>query len=208
MKQSKRRDLGLGFSSLVMSSVIRSSVWIALAACGGSDVPPPAAAVSSVPVPAWVDRVPEQKGKVCALGTAEPTFYREDGKIYAAENARNQLAMTISVRVQAVMIDIQEHDSSFQDSTYVQEAQSYATDAVVAGAQVLSYWYDEFGSRGRKSATYALGCLSTDASATQIAERLQQAHPENKDKIAEVRERAKAAFDNLEAEETKRLGGK
>lgn len=194
-----------------LSFWMSSALVVALfAACGGSAPAPKAGAqaVSATDAPPWVDRVPEVKGKVCALGTAEPTFYREDGKIYAAEAARNQLAMTIAVRVQSIMVDIQEHDGSYQDSSYVQEAQSFATDAVVAGAQVLSYWYDEVGSRGRKSATYALACLSADASATQLAERIQQAHPENKEKIAEVRERAKAAFEGLEAEETKRMGSK
>jgi hypothetical protein len=181
-----------------------------LAACGSAKAAAPEAAGPKVDVPAWVDRVPDMKGKICALGSAEPTFYREDGKIYAAENARTQLAATLSIRVQSVMIDIQSTNASenYVDQQYVTQAQSYATDAVVAGAQVISYWYDESGARGRQRATYALGCLDTTQSVAELNNRLQQAYPENKQTNSTVRERTKAMFDDLEKQETKQASQK
>jgi hypothetical protein len=176
--------------------------------CGGrsSSAPPPKAhALNDANVPVWVDRVPDMKGKICALGSAEPTFFREDGKIYAAENARAQLASTISLRVESVMIDIQSTNSgnNYVDHQYVTQAQSFATDAVVQGAQVISCWYDDAGSRGRKSATYALACLDTNSSVAELNNRLQQAYPQNEKTNQQIRERAKAAFDELEKEEAK-----
>src|SRR5205809_7336227 len=119
----------------------RTSLLVLLIACAGKAAEPPPAPAPSVPQ--WVDRMPDQKGKLCALGTAEPTFFREDGKTYAADAARNQLAMTLSVRVQSVMLDIQTSNSQSVDQAYVMQAQSFATDAVVAGWQVGSYWYDD-----------------------------------------------------------------
>jgi hypothetical protein len=178
-----------------------------LIGCGGNAAaPPPRAAVAADPnVPAWVDKVPDVKGKICALGTAEPTFFREDGKIYAAENARTQLAATLSIKVESVMIDIQSTNSSenYVDQQYVTQAQSFATDAVVQGAQVISYWYDDTGTRGRKNATYALACLDTNSSVAELNNRLQQAYPQNEKTNQKIRERAKAAFDDLEKEEQK-----
>jgi len=176
---------------------------VVVTACGGSTPPPQAAAPAANAPPSWVDHMGDTKGKLCAMGTAEPTFYREDGKIYAAENARAQLAQTLSVRVQTVMVDIQTSNSQDVDQAYVMQAQSFATDAVIAGAQIISYWYDETGSRGRSKATYALACIDTNMSVAELNSRLQQAYPKDKDKNQQVRERAKAAFDALEKEEAK-----
>jgi LPP20 lipoprotein len=190
-------------------SWVLASVVLLIAACGHGGKKPVAVAQAS-DVPAWVDHVPEKKGKICALGSAEPTFYREDGKIYAAENARMQLAQTLSVRVESVMIDIQSTHSGEDhvDQQYILQAQSYATDAVVAGAQVVSYWFDEQGTRGRTHSTYALACIDTGSSIADLNTRLQQAYPQKKEQNAEVRDRAKALFDDLEKQESKQQQNK
>lgn len=155
-------------------------------------------------VPAWVDRVPDMHGKMCALGAAEPTFFKQDGKIYAAENARAQLAATLQTTVQSVMMDVQSSAGpSSIDQAYVTQVGAFASDAVVQGAQVISYWYDDTGVRGRASATYALACMGTDQSMAELDKKLQQTFPENPDKNHAVRERAQAAFDALDAETTK-----
>jgi len=182
---------------------------VILVGCAGHKSTAAVNAGPMIAVPAWVDRVPDMKGKICALGSAEPTFYREDGKIYAAENARTQLAYTLSLRVESVMVDIQSTNASenYVDQQYVTQAQTYATDAVVAGAQVISYWYDETGVRGRQRATYALGCLDTTQSVAELNNRLQQAYPENKQANNTVRERTKAMFDDLERQEAKQVSG-
>ncbi len=185
--------------------------WV-FTACGAakSGRSADAGPTARVDVPAWVDRVPAEKGKICALGSAEPTFFREDGKIYAAENARTQLAATLSLRVESVMVDIQSSHpgEDYVDQQYVTQAQTFATDAVVSGAQVVSYWFDETGARGRTRATYALGCIDTNLSITELNNRLRDAFPEHNEQNATVRERAHALFDDLEKQETKQADAK
>jgi hypothetical protein len=177
-----------------------TALLMAMLACASAPPPPPKAAVV---VPAWVDKVPDTHGRICALGSAEPTFFHEDGKIYSAEAARNQLAATLQVTVQSVMVDVQSSLGADQvDQAYVQQVQSYASDAVVSGAQIVSYWADDTGVRGRTGATFALACMSTDQSVVELDQRLQQAYPEDSDKNRAVREHAKAAFDALDKEES------
>ncbi|MCC6810354.1 MAG: LPP20 family lipoprotein [Deltaproteobacteria bacterium] len=201
----------IGFTASLGIVLLGTGLCAAFSACGGGSAPPPRANAANDPnVPPWVDRVPDVKGKICALGSAEPTFFREDGKVYAAENARTQLASTLSLRVESVMIDIQSTNSgeNYVDQQYVTQAQSFATDAVVQGAQVISYWYDETGTRGRQRATYALACLDTNSSVAELNNRLQQAYPQNEKTNQKIRERAKAAFDDLEKEEAKHAKNK
>ena len=68
---------------------------------------------------------------------------------------------------------------NYVDQQYVTQAQSFATDAVVQGAQVISFWYDETGTRGRQRATYALACLDTNASVAELNNRRPQAYPQD-----------------------------
>lgn len=164
--------------------------------------------MAAVVVPPWVDRVPDAHGKLCALGAAEPTFFKEDGKIYAAENARTQLAATLQTQVQSIMIDVQKSAGPGSiDQSYVTQVGTFASDAVVQGAQVLSYWYDDTGVRGRSNATYALACMGTDQSIADLDKKLQQTFPDSPDKNRAVREHAKAAFDALDAEAAKHEAG-
>jgi len=144
---------------------------------------------------------------MCALGAAEPTFFKEDGKIYAAENARTQLAATLSTTVSSVMLDVQSSQGSGSvDQSYVTQVGAFASDAVVQGAQVVSYWYDDSGVRGRANATYALACMATDQSIAALDQKLQQKFPDSPDKNRAVREHAKAAFDALDREVAARDG--
>ena len=68
------------------------------------------------------------------------------------------------------------------------------------GAQVVSYWFDDTGARGRVNATYALACLGTDQSIADLDQKLQQTFPNSADKNRAVREHAKAAFDALDSQ--------
>ena len=56
--------------------------------------------------------------------------------------------------------------------------------------------------------TYALACMDTNQTVAELADKLQAAFPdeEEADQIAAVKERARAAFDELEAMEDARAG--
>ena len=70
-------------------------------------------------------------------------------------------------------------------------------DAVLAVAQIISYWYDDTGCRGRKNATYAMAYIDTNMSVADLGKKLEQAYPKDIEKNQQVRDRAKAAFDSL-----------
>lgn len=188
------------------------------AACGGSQeqqkvklVPEGTLTkIDARSAPEWVLRTPRMKGNVCAVGAVDPTFYRQDGLTRSAEAARNELARTVQVKISSVMYDEQTVRGSHVDEVFVQEIIGSISDVVLSGAEVLEYWYDERGAISRRGMTYALACMSTDQSAAQLAEKLKMVAPETPDReqqLAEVRERAASAFDELEAQEEKKLGG-
>src|SRR5262245_54746801 len=180
-----------------------------LSACGGgknvkpAEPPPPP---PHVDVPEWVLRLPKMPGNICATGAVDPTFYRQDGRTQAADSARNELARTIQVKVTSVMYDEQDNSGSYVDQSFVSQVVGSISDVVLSGAQVMEYWFDEYGNVSRQGMTYALACMPTDQSVAQLAEKLKEAHPEADDaaKIEKVRERAKAAFDELESMEAKK----
>lgn len=185
----------------------KSAVLLTCLGCGGGSAsvrppePPP-----HVEVPDWVYRIPREKGHVCATGAVDPTFYRQDGRTQAAESARNELARTVQVKITSVMYDENTTQGSYVDQAFVTEVVGSISEVVLSGAEVRSYWYDDYGNVSRRGMTYALACMPTDASVAQLADRLKAAHPDNEDKIQQVRERARAAFDELEAMENKHEG--
>ncbi|MCK6545142.1 LPP20 family lipoprotein [Myxococcota bacterium] len=165
----------------------------------------PVAAKPASDAPEWVMRTPRMAGNICATGAVDPTFYRQDGRTQAADSARNELARTIQVKVSSVMYDEQTTSGSYVDQAFVSQVVGSISDVVLSGAQVMEYWYDEKGSVSRKGMTYALACMPTDQSVAQLAEKLKSASPDSDQKAIErVKERAQAAFDELEAMENKK----
>jgi hypothetical protein len=187
--------------------VNKRPAWLLLSACvlgcGGAQVLPPPPPPPPVDIPEWVNRVPRKDGQICATGAVDPTFYRQDGRTQAAETARGELARTVQVQVTAVMYDEQTKEGSYVDQAIVTEVIGSISEAVISGAEVVSYWFDEYGNVSRKGMTYALACMRTDQSVAQLAEKLKEAFPEkeNEAKIEAVKERAEAAFEELEKAE-------
>lgn len=192
------------FLALVLTSV--------LLGCGGApkQVPAPAAqpVVKAGDAPGWVTRTPRMKGQVCAVGGVDPTFYRQDGRVYAAEAARNELARSVQVHINSIMYDTESTYGGHTTQYIVSEVVTAVSDGVLAGAEILEYWHDDHGSVSRRGMTYALACMGTDRSVADLAQKLQEAFPEaeDQDKVQAVRERARAAFDELEAMETRQAG--
>ncbi|MFO0728737.1 MAG: LPP20 family lipoprotein [Myxococcota bacterium] len=161
------------------------------------------------PTPEWVMHLPRKKGDVCAVGAVDPTYYRQDGLKFAAESARAELAKTIQVKVSSVMLDYQTTSGSSVDQATVEEVVGSVSDGVISGAEIVESWYDEEGQVSRRGMTYALACMKTDQSVADLAEKLKQVAPPSEDrekKIQDVRDRAAAAFDELDKESEKRDG--
>lgn len=158
---------------------------------------------SNAGIPEWVRHTPEIKKRICAVGVSEPTYFKDDGKKYAAESARVELSHVLNTRIESIIVDIQESSGGYVDKAAVTEVSSWASESVLTGAQILEYWYDEEGVAfaRQKSVTYALACMPLDAQASEFAERLKKAFPKEGKEVAE---KAEKAFERLEKIEEKR----
>lgn len=158
---------------------------------------------SNANIPEWVKHTPEIKKRICAVGVSEPTYFKDDGKKYAAESARIELSHVLNTRIESIIVDIQESSGGYADKAAVTEVSLWASESVLTGAQISEYWYDEEGVAfaRQKSVTYALACMPLDAQASEFAERLKKTFPkESKD----VAEKAEKAFEELGKIEKKR----
>lgn len=176
----------------------------ATSCAGRRHKPPPPPVVSAKP-PAWVKHIPHEKGFVCAVGAVDPTFYRQDGLESAAEQARAELAKSIHSHIWAYTEDVQSTNGSSFRNLVTSEVEAAVTDGVIAGAEVRSTWYDEYGAQSRAGMTYALACMSTSKTAEQLAQKLREAHEDTVDEktIEAVEKRAQSLFDEMEEMEAK-----
>jgi hypothetical protein len=139
------------------------------------------------------------------VGAVDRTFYVQDAHARAAEAARVELAKTIEVRVSSVMYDYQSTRGSWVHASDVVKVVESVADGVVHGAEVRATWRDPEGLHLAPGMTFALACLRTDVTVEQLAEALRAAGEAEPADVEGVRQRARAAFDelsNLEAERT------
>ncbi len=178
-----------------------------LFACGGGKTPPPKVEVPppDVDVPDWVYETPSKPGYICATGAVDRTYYQQDGRVYAAEAARNELARTIQVTIYSVMYDYESQRGGSVRQYIVSEVETAVAGGVLNGAEILHSWYDKYGNVANPGMTYALACMKKDQSVKDLADKIKEAYPEEEREAAleGVRKRAQAAFDDLEAMEAK-----
>jgi len=150
--------------------------------------------------PAWLDKNGIQPGgRLCAVGFSLPTFFPEKTFEVVVEDVRAQLAEVLQTLVSQYSEEItNDHQSAFEMMTVA------TTQAISKGAIVTDYWYDEDGQgpNKKKRSTYGWGCVYPVDVMKQTAKALEKELPENT--VAKVRERAAAAFDDLDKEIEKR----
>ena len=119
--------------------------------------------------PRWVMTTPQKEGELCAVGSTEPAFYKEDAKGYAADNARKELARSLKLEIRNIIVDISTDRGSNVDEGTFMEVSSWATSTVLKESVIVNYWHDEEGiaSHGRKGIAYALACMPLNAIAVQ-----------------------------------------
>ena len=150
--------------------------------------------------PEWIDKTGTQPGnRLCAVGFSLPTFHAENTFEVVIEDIRSQLAQVLQTLVSSYTEDL-----STEKATAVEMMTVASTQAVSKGAVVTDFWYDEHGVGPfqKKRTTYGWGCVYPIEVMKKTVESLQKELPENT--VAKVRERAKAAFDDLDAEIEKR----
>ncbi len=110
--------------------------------------------------PEWVSGEQKVQGMICAVGMSGPTYYKDEAKGYALEDARAELARTLSVNIETIMVDITSDKGSRIGEATVTQMSSWASSVVLESSEAKGYWYDSDGLvTGRKNITFALVCM-------------------------------------------------
>lgn len=162
-----------------------------------------ASSVDPSAVPAWIASTGKQAGgRLCAVGYSLPAFHPEKTFERVVEDVRGQLAEVIETLVSSYYEELTTGRGQAAEMMTVA-----TTQAVAKGVMVTHFWYDPdgIGPNRQTRSTYGWGCVyPMDVMRASFQAVEEKAPPEEKDKIARVRERAEAAFDALDAEIDKR----
>lgn len=154
-------------------------------------------------VPTWIASTGKQAGgRLCAVGYSLPAFHPETTFERVVEDVRGQLAEVIETLVSSYYEELTNNRAAAAEMMTVA-----TTQAVAKGVMVTHFWYDPdgIGPNRQPRSTYGWGCVyPLDVMRASFQAVEQKAPPEEKDKIARVRERAEAAFDALDDEIGKR----
>ncbi|MEL6340049.1 MAG: hypothetical protein AAFQ65_09080 [Myxococcota bacterium] len=154
-------------------------------------------------VPDWIDRRGKQPGgRLCTVGFSMPMFHPDKTFGAVVEDVRVKLAQVIRTLVSNYYEELTINDHTYQEMITVA-----STEAVSNGVIVTDYWYDQdgIGPFSRRRSTYGWGCIYPVDVLAVAFEAVEEAAPEDdRDALEQVRERAEAAFDDLDAEIEKR----
>jgi uncharacterized protein YcfL len=110
--------------------------------------------------PAWVNGEQQIEGMICAVGMSGPTYFRDEAKGYALDDARAELARTLSVNIETIMVEITSDKGSRIDEATVTQMSSWASTVVLENSEAQGYWYDSDGVvTGRKNITFTYVCM-------------------------------------------------
>jgi len=140
------------------------ALFVIVVGCASTPLKEPSPAKEegrSPDIPAWVSTLPRDSTYIYAIGTCPKTYYKADAEAKALENARAELARSISIKVKSTVIDRQElqgQTGTFQQTSGEQSSQIDETvsEAVLKGSEVVAYWRDEKGIVGEAGTTYCL----------------------------------------------------
>jgi len=140
------------------------------------------------------------KGMICAVGASGPTYFRDDAQLNAAENARAELARTISVSIKNIMVEMTSDKGSYFDDATVSEVSSWATSAAVENSSILEYWYDADGQVSKKDFTYALGCMPRKFNRKSLEAHMSDSHSAGQGSHNDISRAADEILRQLEGE--------
>jgi hypothetical protein len=143
------------------------AVMLACAACASGQKPPvPPARLNrwgkpykeGIVIPGWVEKVPESgKGRLVAVGYAQPSFWPQDAIDAAADDARGKLALALASHVEVLGID-----SATEGENRAATINKEAADVVMQNSRIEASWLDENGERSDPGGVWALASLELD----------------------------------------------
>jgi hypothetical protein len=149
-------------------------------------------------VPDWLIRLPSAPGFLYAIGVTGPTFYGTDGMKWASDHAREELAKSLSARVQSLVVLEQTKKSTSVQMVSATETSAWATDIVLSSSQVVATWVDVNGvyQGGKPRTTYALGMLDFGSVTSEVKARA-GVHAIDSSRVGDVRKSSERAFQGL-----------
>ena len=115
---------------------------------GRGQKPSPAPATQGKNGPAWLERLPEAKDKLYAVGYSGPTYHADDALRYASERAVGNLAASLRAHVQAYTLLVESASGLTIDQFARTEDPGQAfLDLVRKNAKVEATWVDRDGAR-------------------------------------------------------------
>jgi hypothetical protein len=158
--------------------------------------------ISPQRVPRWIQRTGKQPGgRLCAVGFSLPTFHPAKTFDVVVEDVRSQLAEVLQTLVSSYYEELTTNRHQLFEMMTVA-----STQAISKGAIITAFWYDRdgIGPYRRKRTTYGWGCVYPVDVMKSAIRSVEKELPEQT--VAKVRERAQAAFDELDTEIEKRDG--
>jgi len=136
-------------------------------ACASGPPPQPAPKLNrwgkpykeGIVVPSWVDKIPDNvKGKLLAVGYAQPTYWPQDAINAAGEDARGKLALAMTSHVEVLGMD-----TATAKSLGGAQINKEATDVVMQNSRIEATWVDENGERSEPGGVWALASIELDS---------------------------------------------
>jgi len=144
-------------------------------------------------LPSWVLDIPNEKGKLYAVGTCGRTYIQKNAWERAADAARSEMAKNVQAHVQNAFLVVQRTEGNpWADEAFVVEATSSATDAVMGESQVVALWYDELGvvPGSKPGTTYVLAVMNLSNAIEKIKTKIEHnVSEEEYEKIISVLEK-------------------
>jgi len=112
------------------------------------------------PPPAWVTNIPQEKGRLCAMGVSGPTYYPEDAIVNSKTQGMSELGRSLKSQVKSQML-VQEHGgSSDYSDVKIEDAVALSSNQILELAEVKSRWVNSGGypDHGTKGTVFTLIC--------------------------------------------------
>lgn len=152
--------------------------------------------------PGWVAMSGRQPGgRMCAVGYSMPAFFADQTFQTVVDDVRGQLTDTVQTMVSSYFQELSTAQADLSEEMTVA-----TTNAISKGAIVVTFWYDRDGTGPykQKLTTYGWGCIyPMDIVHSTFQAAAQKAPAADKDRIAQVQQRAEMAMGALDAETAK-----
>ncbi len=131
--------------------------WLMSTGCGGGSG---LEASPSDPPPAWLTDLPNESGKLCAMGVSGPTYYPEDSIVNSKTQALSELGRSLRSQVKSKLLVQERGGSTDYSDVEIEDEVDLSSNEILKLAEVKSRWINSGGypGHGTKGTVYTLIC--------------------------------------------------